>query len=653
MSELGVEPGPRLRELEALILGQDDLLDVGPIAAAVATAPTGTVTFGFTDIEGSSRLWAAYRMQMAATVARHDEIVRALADDHEGYVFATGGDSFGVAFHRAGDAATWAARLQDAIGEEDWPGDTLLRVRIGLHTGEAEERANDYFGPAVNIAARIAAAGHGGQTLVSRVTAALIEDRELRDLGAFRFDGVGADLDVFQLGEGDHPPLRTGGTRRGNLPLRAGRLFGRDDSLDNVSQALTASPIVTLVGPGGIGKTRLALGAAQIAEVDLNGGVWLVELADIPSSADVARAVADVLDVTETSGRTLTESIVAYLEPRQAMVLFDNCEHVVDGAAELVRAVAHGCPGVKVLATSREGLGLAEEQLIVVGPLDADGAAVELFDERARNVDPTFDLASDRDAVEEICRRLDGVPLAIELAAARVRSLSPADLVARVDDRLRLLTGGRRRSVERHRTLRATIQWSYDLLTLPEQMLFRRLSIFAGSFDLAAAEAVAADDELPLGHVNELLGDLVERSMVAVESGAYGRRFRLLETMRQFAAEHLAEAGASDRVAARHATYVRDEVARLGSLLASNEEIEGAARLASCGRTSALPSIGGWPSKIATSSQNCCGPSPSRCSSVAAWARSPTGPSDCWRSRPPRTRTPSRSVSCGRPCTTR
>ncbi len=580
IEELGVEPGPRLRELEALILGQDDRLDIAPASTTALMPPTGTVTFGFSDIEGSSRLWAAHRQDMASAVARHDDIVRAIAADHDGYVFATGGDSFGVAFHRAGDAAGWAADLQQAMARERWPGHIELRVRIGLHTGEAEERANDYFGPAVNVAARIAAAGHGGQTLVSPVTAALVDGRGLHDLGTFRFDGVGADLNIFQLGDGEHPPLRTDETRRGNLPRRTGRLFGRDRELDVVAQTIAASPIVTLVGPGGIGKTRLALAAARIAEVDLHDGAWLVELAEIASSADVARALADLLDVTESSGHTLTESIVAHLERRQTLVLFDNCEHVVEGVASLAQTMASGCPEVKVLATSREGLGVAEERLVVVGPLDAAGPAVELFDERARSADSSFDLDADRHEVEEICRRLDGVPLAIELAASRVRSLSPADLVARLDDRLRLLTGGRRRSVERHRTLRATIQWSYDLLTPPEQVLFRRLSSFAGSFDLAAAEAVAADDELPVEELSGLLGDLVGRSMVVVESGAYGRRFRLLETMRQFAAEHLSEAGASDRTAARHAGFVRDEVTRLGGLLVSNDEIEGAARLA-------------------------------------------------------------------------
>ena len=582
VEELGVEPGPRLRELETLVLGHDDRLGTAP-AVAATDVPTGTVTFGFSDIEGSSRLWANDRRRMSNAAARYDEIVRAITADHDGYIFASGGDSFGVAFHRAGDAALWAGDLQLAVGDERWPRGTEIRVRIGLHTGEAEERANDYFGPTINLAARIGAAGHGGQTLASNVTAALLGERDLHDLGSFRFDSIGADLHLFQLGEGDHPRLRTDDSRRGNLPRRAGQLYGRDDILDGIAHAMAASPVVTLVGPGGIGKTRLARAAAHLAAIDLPGGAWMVELADIAASSDVARAVAEVLDIThrpDRADRSPLGSIVAHLESRQALLILDNCEHVVDGAARLAQAIASGCPAVTVLATSREGLGLSDEQLVVVGPLDPEGSAVELFAERARSNDPNFDIDAERDTVIEICRRLDGVPLAIELAAGRVRSLSPDDLVARLDDRLRLLTGGRRPNVERHRTLRATIQWSYDLLTLSERLLFERLSIFAASFDLAAAEVVAADDGLPIDQVDGLLGDLVERSMVMVESGAYGRRFRLLDMMRQFAAERLAEAGSSDQVAARHAEFVRNDVERLGILLAGNDEIEGSVRLA-------------------------------------------------------------------------
>ncbi|MGH9132320.1 MAG: AfsR/SARP family transcriptional regulator [Ilumatobacteraceae bacterium] len=577
---LGVEPGRRLRELESLILGQDEQLGVDRSALGSALGlPSGTVTFGFSDVEDSTRLWAAHRREMADSMARHDELVTAAADRHGGYVFATGGDSFGVAFHRASDAAAWATELQAAMAPERSSDAVEIRVRIGLHTGETEERGKGYFGPAVIVASRLAAAGHGGQALVSGVTAALLDGSNLRDLGTFRLEGVVAEQRILQLGDGEHPPLRTDDSHRGNLPRRLGRLIGRDSDLEIIHDALGKSPIVTLVGPGGIGKTRLALAAAQRADVDARGGTWLIELAGTGSSSDVPRAVAGVLDVKDSLGRTLTESIVAALQPRRALLVLDNCEHVIDGVADLAHAVAAGCPNVRVLTTSREGLGLRDEHLVAVAPLEPAGPGVELFNERASAVSRTFDPSASRNDVEEICRRLDGVPLAIELAAARTRSLSTAELVERLDDRLRLLTGGRRASVERHRTLRATIQWSYDLLTPTQQVMFRRLSIFAGPFDRLAAETIIADEDLDLVDIDDLLGELVDRSMLVVESGPIGRRFRLLETMRQFGAEQLAVTGTTSTLAARHAQWCLDEVAHIHQLLAGLAEIEGVARL--------------------------------------------------------------------------
>ncbi len=577
---LGVEPGPRLRELESLILGHDEQLDVERSSVGSAPSlPSGTVTFGFCDVEDSTHLWATQRGPMAQAMARHDELVTAVADGHGGHVFATGGDSFGVAFHRASDAAAWASELQAAVAGERWPDEVEIRVRIGLHTGETDGRGKGYFGPAVIVAARLAAVGHGGQTLLSGATSALLDGSNLRDLGTFRLDGIVAEQRIVQLGEGEHSRLQTDDSHRGNLPRRLGRLIGRDGDLEIVRQALARAPIVTLVGPGGIGKTRLALAAAQRADVDIRGGAWLAELAGCGSSNEVAGAVARVLDVKESLGRTVSESIVTALESRRALLVLDNCEHVIDGAADLARAVAEGCPNVRVLATSREGLGLPDEQLIAVAPLEPEGSGVELFNERASAVSQTFDPSASRNEVQEICRRLDGIPLAIELAAARARSLSPAELVERLDDRLRLLTGGRRASVERHRTLRATIQWSYDLLTPPQQAVFQRVSIFAGPFDRSAAETVVADAELDRAEVDDLLGDLIDRSMLIVEPGPFGRRFRLLETIRQFGAEHLAERGGTEPIAARHAQWCLDEVTQIHELLAGPAEIEGVARL--------------------------------------------------------------------------
>jgi predicted ATPase/DNA-binding SARP family transcriptional activator len=580
VEHLGVEPGPRLCELESAILRHDVELRgrEGLSANSRAGRPTGTVTFGFAEVVSAMRLWATHGQRMASVMARVDEVVRAVADRHGGVVFAASGPLYGLAFHRAGEAAAWATALQAATRSEPSPGGIEPLLRIGLHTGETDERGEGYLGPAVNAAARIAAAGHGGQILVSGVTAAVLARGDLHDLGWFRLDDVVAEQRIMQLGDGEHPPLRDD-AHRGNLPVQLGRLIGRDEDLRGIGDALGRSRMVTLVGPGGIGKTRLALAAARMLDVDRAGGAWLVELAEIASSGDVPRAVADALGVTERSGRTLVQSIVAFLRSRAALLVLDNCEHVIDGAAKLAKAVAEGCADVPVLATSRSSLGVTNEQLVAVAPLEPAGPGVELFIERALAVSQTFDPHAVRDDIEEICRRLDGVPLAIELAAARTRSLAPADLLARLDDQLRLLTNRRRTSTERHRTLRATIQWSYDLLTPPEQMLLQRLSAFTGTFDLAAAERVTADAEVDVADVDDLLDSLIDRSMVIVESGPFGRRFRLLETIRQFAAEHLSAHGHTDPIAQRHAQWCLDQVTHIHQLLTGPAEIEGVARL--------------------------------------------------------------------------
>ncbi len=573
VEQLGVEPGPRLRDLESLILGHDEQLG----GAAPSGRPTGTVTFGFCEIPDSSGLWARHRKKMAVAAARLDELVRAAVARHRGHLFASGGESFGAAFHRADDAAAWAVELQLEVSGEPWPGGVEVALRIGLHTGETDERATGYFGPAVIAAARIAGAGHGGQTLVSEVTSVLLDGDDLPDLGTYRLGGDQAGLRLFQLGDGEHPAPRIEGGLRGNLPRRSGRLIGRDEDLDVVADALAHAPVVTLVGPGGIGKTSLAVAAAR--GVDRRSEVWLVELARIASSSDVPRAVADALEVTETTGRTVSRSIAAALRARPALIVLDNCEHVIDGAAAFAQAIVGICPGTRILATSREALGVGDERLVTVASLDPAGPGAELFTERARAVSATFDRHASRADIEEICRRVDGIPLAIELAAARMTTLTPTDLVDRLDRRLRLLTGGRRTGAERHRTLRATIAWSYDLLTRRQQVLFGRLSIFTAAFDLGAARSVAADDG-SADDVDDLLGELVERSMLTVESGPFGRRFRLLETMREYAGERLAEDGEVETIARRHATWCRSQVARIHHLLVGPAEVDGVARLA-------------------------------------------------------------------------
>lgn len=609
---LGVDPGPRLRELEAAILAQDD----NAVAAALPSAddtsqanrstttatggrgrttsnPTGTVTFGFCDVVDGARFWAGDGPDMAAVVARLNTVLQDAAEANQGYVFSVAGDSVGVAFHRASDGLAWAAAVRDQLAAEAHPiGDDRgpLQVRTGLHTGETEGREGGYLGPAVTLASRLAMVGHGGQILISGTTAELLPEAELTDLGMFRLEGTVTDQRILQLGERRFPPLRSEGNRRGNLTRRSSRLIGRQDELAQIVSALETQPLVTLVGPGGIGKTSLAIAAAQLSEADYSGGVWLVALAGIGSSDDVVRAVADTLNVNDQAHRSMAEAVVSTLQARRILLVLDNCEHVVDGAAELADLITASCEHVRILATSREGLGVPNERLVSVAPLDQERAAVELFNERALAVNPGFRLEDHRSQVAEICARLDGVPLAIELAAARTTTLTPDDVVDRLDDRFRLLTGGRRTTMERHRTLRATIQWSYDLLNPGERTLFHQLSVFAGPFDLDAVLAVGrpsgeagadgardafADDQ----SVDRLLGGLVDQSMVVAEPGTFGRRFRLLEAMRDFGAEYLHRSDDTDLVAERHADWCVAQVTEIRTLLSGKRESEGVTRL--------------------------------------------------------------------------
>ena len=558
--------------------GIGQLRDAGLVTQLVR-APTGTVTFAFSDVEGSTRLWAEQGESMGVALSIHDALVNEISARSGGYVFSTAGDSFGVAFDRPASAVSWALAVQERLGATDWPEGVEIRVRMGLHTGEADERGGDYFGSNVNLAARIEAAGHGTQILVSAVTAALLDRDDLVELGSFRLKDVVALQPIFQIGDREHPPLRTLDSVAGNLPRQLNGLIGRESELVDLDAIVRAHALTTLVGPGGIGKTRLALEAARRLEPETVDGVWVLELAAIGSPDDVARVAVDVLGVRQDAAGSLADQVVGHLQDRSVLLVIDNCEHVVDGVAAFAHIVLARCPKVRILATSREGLGLSAEQLVSVGPLDAAQAGTELFAERARSVDSLFDLEAWREPVEEVCRRLDGVPLAIELAAARIRTLSPSDLAARLDDRFKLLTGGRRGSVERHRTLRETVAWSFDLLEPDEQLVFARLSVFVDVFDVRAVEAVASDERLDDIDVVDLLDTLVDRSMVTTESGPFGRRFRLLETLRQFAAEQLSDTNEAGDVAARHAQWFSNEVARVGELLAGRDEIVGVARL--------------------------------------------------------------------------
>jgi predicted ATPase/class 3 adenylate cyclase len=562
--------------------------------------PSGTVTFVFTDIEGSTRLWEAHPEAMRVALARHDAVVREAVESAGGYVFKTVGDAFCVAFAAATDGVQAAVAVQRLLVSEVWPEPVVIRVRMALHTGECVERDGDYFGLSVNRVARLEATAHGGQIVLSGVTAGLVGERfadgmTLRDLGEHRLKDLGRTERVFQVcGVGlddEFPPLRslTNPALRHNLPRYSSRLVGRVDDVRAIAERVAPGRLVTLVGPGGTGKTRLAVHAA-VEMLDGSGdGVWLVEFAPVDDVELVARTVASVLGVRGEPGRPILESLVDALASQRLLIVLDNCEHVADGVAKLAARVLSECPNVALLATSREPLAIDGEQLFRVAPLsipreDADpveieaSEAVQLFVERAAAHRPKFRLdARNGEAIAAVCRRVDGIPLAIELAAARLRALSINEIVERLDERLGLLTGGSRTALPRQQTLRALIDWSYNLLDARERALLAGLSVFAGGWTLAGAEAVGAGADVQPPEIVDLLAALVDKSLVETTEVFDGTsRYRMLETIREYATERLHRAGHADVVGARraHQEHYIDVAQRARPELVGPDQIE-------------------------------------------------------------------------------
>jgi predicted ATPase/class 3 adenylate cyclase len=548
--------------------------------------PTGTVTLLFTDIEGSTRLWEAEPEAMTRGLRRHDEILRSSIELAGGYVFKTIGDAFCAAFWTAEAALAAVLSAQRALVGQEWPTTQPILVRMGLHTGACEERDNDYFGPAVNRVARLESAAHGGQVLLSGATAELLVQSlpvgvTLRDLGAHRLKDLGRPEQVFQL-EADFlpsafPPLASldNPDLPNNLPGQLSAFIGRERELAEVRALAASARLVTLTGSGGSGKTRLALQVAvELLDVALDG-VWFADLAVVTDGEHVPGAVAAALELPNHSGPGVLDSILEVLTGQDAVILLDNCEHVIDEAAQFCAQVIRYCPRVRFLATSREPLGIEGERVYRVPsmslpPRDAISAAdlagsdsVKLFVERARSHEPRFVL-DDAAAplVATICRRLDGIPLALELAAARLSSMSLRHLSERLDQRFRLLTGGSRNALPRQQTLQATVDWSFDLLSVAERETMQRLSVFAGGFELEAAEAICAAGEIDAIDVMDLLGSLVGKSLVLAErttvEGAESVRYRLLETVRQYAAQELFKSASETELTAirdRHAAF--------------------------------------------------------------------------------------------------
>ncbi len=535
-----------------------------------STIPSGLVTFLFTDVEGSTQLWEQRGSEMGASLALHDQILRTVVEDNGGHVFATAGDAFAIAFAEADDAIAAGTAIQLALLAASWPG-PVIKVRVGIHTGEAQERNGDYFGPVLNRAARIMSAGHGGQILLSSTTAHApgVDRAALGDLGTHHLKDLAEPEHVFELRHPDLPtvaePIRTVDPRRDNLPDYLTSFIGRQAELDELAELIADNRLVTLTGVGGTGKTRLAIEAARRAAQVMPDGAWVVELAPLTNPQFVVTAIGEIWGLRPGEGATIEEVITRYLWPRELLVVVDNCEHLLDGAAEATKMLLDSCPKIRIVATSRESLGIPGESIVRVPSLGLPEAAAQvgnseaarLFLDRARAVRSGFEpTAEDLAVVDRICSRIDGIPLGLELAAARLRSLSPTELADRLDESFRILSGSAKAALPRQQTLHATIDWSYDLLKPEERTIFRRLAVFAGGLDVAAAEAVCVGDGVEAWQVVDLLDSLVDKSLVgASHDTEAGTRYGLLEPVREYALERLGESNETEQLRSRHAHH--------------------------------------------------------------------------------------------------
>jgi predicted ATPase/class 3 adenylate cyclase len=558
--------------------------------------PSGTVTFLFTDLEGSTRLWEQHPEAMKAALARHDEILRDAIAAHGGHVVKMTGDGVHAAFATADRAVVAAVAAQSAFVDEAWFENVSLRIRMGVHTGAADLRDGDYYGTAVNKAARLMSAANGGQILVSLATEELVRDGlrdgvSLDDLGEHRLRDLSRPERVFGvtapgLGPAD-APLRSLDAYPTNLPIQLSSFVGRDDELIAAQKALTLSRMVTLTGVGGSGKTRLSIQVAADALPQYADGAWLCELASATDADVLVQVVAASLGVSPRAGSTIEGSVLGFLQTRQLLLLLDNCEHLLEAAGRLAETLLRGCPGLRILATSREGLAIDGERVLPLRSMDLPPAstssadevaasdAARLFAERAESARPGFTIdAANAVQVAEVCRRLDGMPLAIELAAARVAVMGPGEIASLLDERFRLLTGGRRTAVERHQTLRATVEWSYSLLDERDRVVFERLGVFSGSFDIDAAVDVVASDDVERWDVLESVASLVAKSMIVDEEPVEGStRYSMLETLRQYARERLDERGEIETWRRRHAQCFSARAERIGRELQGPDEL--------------------------------------------------------------------------------
>jgi predicted ATPase/class 3 adenylate cyclase/DNA-binding CsgD family transcriptional regulator len=568
----------------------------------MSSLPSGTVTFLFTDIEGSTNLSREHPELWETARARHHAILRSLIEQNNGFVFQVIGDAFCAAFHKAGEALKAAIKAQRDLQDEPW-GAITIYVRMGIHTGEAEFDGNDYRGyTTLSFVQRLMSAGHGGQILVSNTTENLLQEYlleqiSLRDMGIQKFAGVPSPVRVFQVIASDlpteFPPLRTLDNLPNNLPTQLTSFVGREKELADVRRLLHNTRLLTVIGPGGTGKTRLSIQAASEMLDQYPDGVWFVELAPILDPQLVPRTTALAIGLRDEPQRPVIDMLCDYLSRKKMLLILDNCEHLVDACAKMADRILHAAPDVRIFASSRESLGIGGEVTYRVPSLGlpdiehlppieslSQYEAVRLFIDRSTSAVPSFTVTNaNAPALAQVCHRLDGIPLAIELAAAKIRVLSVEQISKRLDDRFRLLTGGGRTALERHQTLRAAIDWSYNLLSPAEQILFNRLSVFVGGWTLEAAEAVCEGGPVTGEDILNLIEQLINKSLVITEEVGHEARYHMLETIRQYASEKLAEVGETNNVRERHLEYFLDLAETAEPHLIRAEQLEWLAKL--------------------------------------------------------------------------
>lgn len=540
----------------------------------MGTQPTGTVTFLFTDIEGSTKLWEQYPEEMKSALARHDGILKEAVESNNGYLIKTTGDGIHAAFSTALDSVKAAldAQREFQTSEVSEISEVLLRVRMGMHTGEAELRNGDYYGSTLNRAARIMSIGHGGQILVSETALQIAQEHlsenvTVLDLGQHQLKGLSKAEKIFQIStpelQQEFPALKSQTRATNNLPTQLTSFIGRERELAEAKLRLEDARLLTLIGPGGTGKTRLSIQLGSKLVSNFKDGVWLIEFAPISDSSLIMQTIASTFEIGEVPGATLKTLLHDFLREKNLLLILDNCEHLVEASAFIADELLHVAPNIKIIASSREALGINGETVYRVPSLTLPEQAeitkeaaigfesVQLFVDRASAANRKFQLADENASfVTQICSRLDGIPLAIELAASRITAFSPQQIAQRLDGRFKLLTGGSRTALPRQQTLRALIDWSYDLLNEDERALLRRLSVFAGGWTFEAAETICNNVD-----VFEHLPQLVNKSLVIVKDEEDEPRYFLLETIRQYARDKLLENGEGEGTRDRHLAY--------------------------------------------------------------------------------------------------